>query len=112
MMWYAMAKMGIWPAETVVKVDDTAPGIGEGRAAGTWTVGVSLTGNVAGLSGEDLVALSVAERQSLRARGEAELAGAGADLVIDGIADLPTALDKLAARVARGERPGATRAAD
>ena len=34
MMWYAMAKLGVWPAATVVKVDDTAPGIGEGKAAG------------------------------------------------------------------------------
>jgi phosphonoacetaldehyde hydrolase len=50
MMWYAMANLGVWPAETVVKVDDTAPGIGEGKAAGTWTVGVALTGNAAGLS--------------------------------------------------------------
>jgi len=38
MMWYAMAKLGAWPAATVVKVDDTAPGIAEGKAAGTWTV--------------------------------------------------------------------------
>jgi len=35
MMWYAMAKLGVWPAATVVKVDDTAPGIGEGKAAAT-----------------------------------------------------------------------------
>ena len=34
MMWYAMAKLGVWPAASVVKVDDTAPGIGEGKAAG------------------------------------------------------------------------------
>ncbi len=30
MMWYAMARMGVWPAASVVKVDDTPPGIGEG----------------------------------------------------------------------------------
>ena len=35
MMWYAMAKLGVWPAASVVKVDDTAPGIGEGKAAAT-----------------------------------------------------------------------------
>ena len=39
MMWHAMSQMGIWPASSVVKVDDTVPGLGEGIAAGTWTVG-------------------------------------------------------------------------
>ena len=62
MMWYAMAKLGVWPAASVVKVDDTAPGIGEGKAAGTWTVGIALTGNAVGLSAEELAALSQAER--------------------------------------------------
>lgn len=105
MMWHAMAKLGVWPAETVVKVDDTAPGIGEGVAAGTWTIGVALTGNAVGLSAEELAALSEAERAPLRAKAEAELTAAGADLVIDGIAALPLALTALDARLAAGERP-------
>src|SRR6185312_978988 len=62
MMWYAMARLGVWPAASVVKVDDTAPGIGEGKAAGTWTVGIALTGNAVGLSAEELAALSQTER--------------------------------------------------
>src|SRR5690242_9615989 len=66
MMWYAMAKLGVWPAASVVKVDDTAPGIAEGRAAGTWTIGIALTGNVAGVSAEELAALSSDERRRLR----------------------------------------------
>ena len=41
MMWHTMATLGVWPAETVVKVDDTAPGILEGRNAGTWTIGIA-----------------------------------------------------------------------
>ena len=53
MMWHAMAAMGVWPAWTVVKVDDTPVGIGEGRAAGTWTVGIAMTGNIVGLDAHD-----------------------------------------------------------
>ncbi|MBN8874038.1 MAG: phosphonoacetaldehyde hydrolase [Rhodospirillales bacterium] len=105
MMWYAMAKLGVWPAETVVKVDDTAPGIGEGVAAGTWTIGLALTGNAVGLSAEELAALSDAERAPLRAKAEAELFAAGADLVIDSIADLPSALTTIEARLAAGQKP-------
>ena len=103
MMWYVMAKLGIWPAATVVKVDDTAPGISEGKAAGTWTVGIALTGNAVGLAAEDLAALSPTERAKLRDKATTELRDA--DLVIDSIADLPQAIATLDARLAAGERP-------
>jgi phosphonoacetaldehyde hydrolase len=105
MMWYAMARLGVWPAATVVKVDDTAPGIGEGRAAGTWTVGVALTGNGVGLSAEELAAMPRVERGRLRDKATAELSEA--DLVIDSIADLPEAIATIDARLAVGERPKA-----
>jgi phosphonoacetaldehyde hydrolase len=98
-----MAKLGVWPAATVVKVDDTAPGIGEGKAAGTWTIGIALTGNVVGLSAKELAALSEAERASLRERAAFELHDA--DMVIDSIAELPRAVAALDARLAAGERP-------
>jgi phosphonoacetaldehyde hydrolase len=107
MLWYAMAKLGVWPAATVVKVDDTAPGIGEGVAAGTWTVGVTLTGNEVGLSAEALSRLSEAERAAHRARAGAVLTAAGADFVVDSIADLPAVVAAIDARLAAGERPRA-----
>jgi phosphonoacetaldehyde hydrolase len=103
MMWYAMAKLGVWPAATVVKVDDTAPGIGEGKAAGAWTIGIALAGNVAGLSAEELAALPTGERAQLRERAAAELRGA--DMIIDSVAELPQAVAALDARLAAGERP-------
>jgi phosphonoacetaldehyde hydrolase len=105
MMWYAMAKLGVWPAATVVKVDDTAPGIGEGVAAGTWTVGITLTGNEVGLSADELARLPTAEREAHRARAGAVLKGAGADYVIDSVADLPAIVAAIDARLAGGETP-------
>jgi phosphonoacetaldehyde hydrolase len=105
MMWYAMAKLGVYPAAKVVKVDDTAPGIGEGIAAGTWTVGITLTGNEVGLSAAALAALSEAGRAAHRARAGAVLKQAGAHLVIDSIADLPKAIDAIEAQLAAGETP-------
>jgi phosphonoacetaldehyde hydrolase len=103
MMWYVMAKLGVWPAATVVKVDDTAPGIGEGRAAGAWTVGVALTGNAVGLSATELAALSSTERTKLRLHAAAELSDA--DVLIDSIADLPQVVATIDARLQAGERP-------
>jgi phosphonoacetaldehyde hydrolase len=103
MMWYAMAKLGIWPAACVVKVDDTAPGIGEGKAAGTWTIGIAMTGNAVGLSAEELASVSPNERARLREQAAVELHDA--DMVIDSIADLPQAVAAIDARLAAGERP-------
>jgi phosphonoacetaldehyde hydrolase len=105
MMYRCFADLGAWPAAAVVKVDDTVPGIAEGIAAGCWTVGVSLSGNAAGLSAEELAALSGPERAALRERATAVLAGAGAHLVIDSIATLPQAVATLAARAMAGEQP-------
>jgi phosphonoacetaldehyde hydrolase len=105
MMWYAMARMGIWPAADVVKVDDTPPGIGEGRNAGTWTVGLALTGNIAGLSAAELADLSEDDRGALRATATKEMERAGAHFIIDSVAQLPEALRYFNARLARGETP-------
>jgi phosphonoacetaldehyde hydrolase len=110
MMWYAMARMGVWPAASVVKVDDTPVGMGEGVNAGTWTVGIALAGNMCGLSETELASLSDAERSRIRDKATVELRAAGADLVIDSIADLPHACDEIADRLARGGRPAATTA--
>jgi phosphonoacetaldehyde hydrolase len=104
-MWKAMAEMGVWPASAVVKVDDTPPGIEEGRAAGTWTVGLALSGNIAGLSVEELAALDEAGRDAIRARATTELVEFGAHLVIDSIADLPWAIAAIEERMAAGEAP-------
>ena len=102
MMWHAMAALGVWPAWTVVKVDDTPPGIGEGRAAGTWTIALALTGNISGLSASELAALDDGARAEIRARAAKDMSDA--HLVIDSIADLPGALDTIEARLANGER--------
>jgi len=105
MMWCAMAQLGVWPADRVMKVDDTPVGLAEGTAAGTWTVGVALTGNIAGLSADELSRLDAPARAALRARAAKEMATA--DLVIDSIADLPDAVAEIDRRLATGERPRA-----
>ncbi len=106
MMWHAMAALGAWPPHTVVKVDDTAPGIGEGLNAGTWTVGLALTGNIAGLSAEELAAQPEEAVARLRTRATEEMHAAGADMVIDSIAGLPAALEAIEGWLAAGRRPG------
>jgi len=105
-IWSALARMGIWPASSVIKLDDTAPGIGEARAAGCWAVGAALTGNNPGLSAEELASLSPDQRAELRRTASEPLLRAGAHLVIDTIAELPWLIEHIEARLAAGERPG------
>ena len=105
-IWSALAQMGIWPASSVIKLDDTAPGIGEARAAGCWAAGAALTGNNPGLSAEELARLSPDQRAELRRVSSEPLLRAGAHLVIDSIAELPWLVEHIEARLEAGEKPG------
>jgi phosphonoacetaldehyde hydrolase len=105
MMYRCFLDLGVHPASACIKVDDTPPGIGEGVAAGCWTVGVALTGNECGWTLAELQAASAAEVAARRAKAAWALRAAGAHYVVDGIAELPGLAAEIAARVARGERP-------
>jgi phosphonoacetaldehyde hydrolase len=105
-IWSALAQMGIWPASSVIKLDDTAPGIGEARAAGCWAVGAALTGNNPGLTAEELARLPPDQRSALRRAASEPLLRAGAHLVIDSIAELPWLVEHIEARLEAGEKPG------
>lgn len=97
--------LGVWPAHSVVKVDDTGVGIDEGIHAGCWTVGVLLSGNAAGLAPEELAALTPGEVEAVRAGARATLAPHGPHYLVDTVADLLPVIDVIEARLARGERP-------
>ena len=73
--------------------------------AGTWTVGVSVSGNAMGLPLADWQGLQRQEQAQRREAASARLQGAGAHYVIDSIADLLPVLDQIQQRLARGESP-------
>jgi phosphonoacetaldehyde hydrolase len=98
-------KLGVYPLQALVKVGDTLPDIEEGLNAGMWSVGLSLTGNLIGLSEAEVKALSEAERQAVNKKSATQLYQAGAHFVIDGIWDLPKIIDEINDRISRGERP-------
>jgi phosphonoacetaldehyde hydrolase len=96
MLYKACAELGVWPFSRVVKVDDAPVGIAEGRNAGAFTVGVA-SGNELGLSLEEYRALPAEARDERHAAARATLRAAGADLVIDSVADLVPALEQASA---------------
>ncbi|MRI31791.1 phosphonoacetaldehyde hydrolase [Endozoicomonas sp. OPT23] len=91
--------------QACIKVDDTIPGIYEGLNAGLWTVGVSVSGNEAGIELFEWQTLSTDEQNAIRQKGEERLYQAGAHYVIDSVADLPDVIDDIERRLLAGEQP-------
>ena len=105
MMYRSFADLGVWPAHTVVKVDDTAPGIEEGLSAGTWTVGLAVSGNAMGLTLAEWSALDEGAQAERRADATRQLSEAGAHYVIDTVASLMPVLDDIEQALRDGARP-------
>jgi phosphonoacetaldehyde hydrolase len=79
-------------------------GIEEGRLAGCWTVGLAASGNGVGLSLAEFEALGGGERRALVAASAEVLKAAGADYVIDTVADIFPVLEAIGERILAGER--------
>ncbi|MBU0890741.1 MAG: phosphonoacetaldehyde hydrolase [Gammaproteobacteria bacterium] len=105
MMYRCFADLGVWPPSTVVKVDDTGVGIEEGLNAGTWTVGLSVSGNAVGLSLAEWTALDIEQQGQLRNAATEKLRTSGAHYVIDSVADLLPVLADIEGRLHKGELP-------
>lgn len=91
----AAERLGVELGREVIVVDDTLVGIEAGVRAGCTTVGVSASGNLVGLSLAELQALPAGDREARLAVAAEQLRRAGAELVIESIADLPGMLPRL-----------------
>jgi phosphonoacetaldehyde hydrolase len=108
MLWQAMAELSAWPAHRCIAVDDAPVGIVAGRNAGLWTIGVAGSGNGVGMNYDAFMALSIEERGTRMAPVIADFTAAGADFVIESVADLCLAARAIEEALARGEQPGAS----
>ncbi|MFJ2448544.1 phosphonoacetaldehyde hydrolase [Pseudomonas sp. NPDC087626] len=97
--------LGISDVAACVKVDDTWPGILEGRSAGMWTVALTCSGNALGLTYDQFQALSPEQLAEAHARISQTFEGARPHYLIDTIAELPAVIEQINARLARGETP-------
>lgn len=107
MTWAALIRLDAWPASRCVKIDDAEVGMAEGKAAGCWTIGLAASGNGVGLSLAEFETLAPAQRRARVEAASRGLSGAGADYVVETIADARPALADIAGRIERGERPDA-----
>jgi phosphonoacetaldehyde hydrolase len=104
-LYKAFVELGTWPARRVVKVDDTVPGLLEGRHAGCWTVGVLASGNEVGLSLRDWQALSPEQQAQALQKARLRLSASDPDYLIPTVADLPAVIEVIERRLIAGDRP-------
>jgi phosphonoacetaldehyde hydrolase len=104
MVWANMSLLGILSPSTVVKVDDTSSGVGEGLNAKTWTVGLSHTSNYMNINriNHGLSQLEFARRGQY---SRSILIKAGAHYVIPDITYLPNVITDINRRMIHGELP-------
>jgi phosphonoacetaldehyde hydrolase len=105
MLLRAMERMRVFPPRAVVKVGDTKADVEEGLNAGTWTVGVTCTGNYVGLDRNEFAELPADERAVLVHDAAETLRHAGAHYLVSSIAELPPVLDEIEICLALGEHP-------
>jgi phosphonoacetaldehyde hydrolase len=97
--------LGISDVAACVKVDDTWPGILEGRSAGMWTVALTCSGNALGLTYDQYKALPSDKLAEERTRIIKMFEGSRPHYLIDTIVELPAVIEDINARLARGETP-------
>lgn len=89
MIFRLMEALDVYPSAAVVKIGDTIADIEDGLNAGVWTIGVTRTGNLVGLTEAELDALAPDERAQRIVQAGERLLAAGAHCVVDSFADLP-----------------------
>ena len=98
-------QLGVYPMESIVKVDDTTVGIEAGLNAGMWTVGIARSGNIVGLSEVELNRLPPDEQRGRIDAAKLALEQCGTHFAVDTIADLPDVLYEINERLTSGDRP-------
>ncbi len=76
----------VYPPSACVKIGDTPSDIQEGLNAGMWTIGLTRTGNMIGLSAESWEALPPSQKSDRLAKAAQDLLRAGAHFVAEDLA--------------------------
>lgn len=94
-----------FPLSQIVKIGDTPSDIAEGLNAGMWTIGITRTGNEAGLTESEWSALPPSERAAVLQAAAQRFWNAGAHYIAESVADCFPVLEQISVRIAGNERP-------
>ncbi|MGA2545860.1 MAG: 2-aminoethylphosphonate--pyruvate transaminase [Rectinemataceae bacterium] len=100
-------QLGVYPMDRIVKIGDTAADMEEARNAGTWAVGLSMSGNECGLDLDEYRSLDGGRAHEIRQAAAARLFDAGAHFVVDGPWDCMAVVEKIDELMGAGIRYGA-----
>ena len=106
MLFRNLELMDVHPVQSVVKVDDTVSGVGEGLEAGCWSVGIARYSNY--MNADTLDEAGSWSPEEVRERLEVSrrlLGEAGAHYVIDEPLELLGVVDDVNRRLERGDSP-------
>nr|WP_321440558.1 phosphonoacetaldehyde hydrolase [uncultured Hyphomonas sp.] len=106
MIWKVLETLESWPVHSCLKVDDAPVGIEAGVNAGVWTVGVAGSGNGVGMSQDEFSRLTPQEKAAAMAPAAKEFERAGADFVVESVADISGTIERIDRLLLEGERPG------
>jgi phosphonoacetaldehyde hydrolase len=98
-------RLGVYPMQAFVKIGDTLPDIEEGLNAGTWTIGLTMTGNLLGLTEADRDKLPPEKLQEKHSEISAQFLRAGAHTVAKDLPGCLKIIDEIDERLAAGELP-------
>lgn len=90
-----------------VKIGDTIADIQEGCNAGVWSVGVLVGSSQMGLHQEEYNAMPETERQLAINSARDAFVRAGADFILENIAELPELIERIDCLIAAEKRPNA-----
>ncbi|KAA8822007.1 phosphonoacetaldehyde hydrolase [Bifidobacterium vespertilionis] len=96
MVFENLKTLRVTDVRKAVKVGDTLSDIREGKNAGVFTVGVTEGSSQMALSQDEFEALSDADKAAARTAARNAFTAAGADAVIDTMAELPALLRQIA----------------
>jgi phosphonoacetaldehyde hydrolase len=105
MCFQLAVSLHVYPLWECAKIGDTASDMAEGRNAGMWTIGISRTGNLVGLSEAEWLALDPAERERRVKAATEALQKSGAHYVAENVAGCLPILDEIEVRLRNGSRP-------
>jgi len=106
MLYENLERLGVFPIQSVVKVDDTISGIGEGRNAGCWTVGLSRYSNYMNINSYEQESQLTEKEITYRNNVTKDiLKKTGAHYVIDSIKELPDVCYEINQKLASGIHP-------
>ncbi len=100
MIWRALERLNVRSAPACIKVDDAPVGIQAGKNAGLVTIGLSASGNGVGLPRAEFEALPQKDRDAFVSASTDRLRKAGADHVVETVADIPALFDVLEQQIA------------